>query len=122
MVARMPPTEEDVRMANQLVERNRAEATQYLDQLRSRVSEQAEARVLIGDHVAATLHEMVDQEKTDLILLTAHGYSAQRRWPYGSVVSSFISYGATPLLVLQDVPPDKIEPTWAEVAVGKNGR
>ncbi len=122
MPRRTPPTHEDVELAERIVERNRAEAIQYLDQLRSRLSGEVQARVLVSDHVAATLHELVDQERIDLVLLSAHGYSGQTRWPYGSVVISFITYGTTPLLIVQDLPQDKIEPTWAEVAAGKNGR
>lgn len=121
MPRRTPPTDEDVELANRIVERNRAEAVQYLDQLRSRLAGDIQARVLVSDHVAATLHELVDQEKIDLVLLTAHGYSALTRWPYGSVVSSFITYGTTPLLIVQDLPHDKIKPTVAEVAAGRNG-
>ncbi len=122
MPRRMPPVDEDVELVNRLVERNRAEAIQYLDQLRSRLPGEARARILINDYVAAPLHELVQEEKIDLVLLTAHGYSALTRWPYGSVVSSFITYGTTPLLIVQDLPHDKIEPTWAEVAVAKNER
>ena len=122
MPRRMPPTEEDAALADRVVERNRAEAIQYLDQLCPRLPGKAQARLLISDHVAAPLHELVDAEKIDLVLLTAHGQSGLTRWPYGSVVSSFITYGTTPLLIVQDLPHDKIEPTWAEVAVGKNGR
>jgi len=122
MPRRTPPTDGDVELADRIVERNRAEAIQYLDQLRSRLSGDIQARVLVSDHIAATLHELVDQEKIDLVLLTAHGYSAQTRWPYGSVVSGFITYGTTSLLIVQDLPQDKIEPTWAEVAAERNGR
>jgi nucleotide-binding universal stress UspA family protein len=122
MPRRMPPTDEDVELASRIVERNREEASQYLDQLCSQLSAEAQARILINDHVAAPLHELVQEEKIDLVLLTAHGYSALTRWPYGSVVSSFITYGTTPVLIVQDLPHDKIEPTWAEVAVAKNGR
>ncbi|MDE3089673.1 MAG: universal stress protein, partial [Chloroflexota bacterium] len=121
MPRQTPPTDEDVELADRLVERNRAEAIQYLDQLCSRLPGDIQARVLVGDHVAVMLHELVDQEKTDLVLLTAHGYSALTRWPYGSVVSSFITYGTTPLLIVQDLPQDKIKPTGAEVAAERNG-
>jgi len=121
MPRRTPPTDEDVELANRIVERNRAEAIQYLDQLSSRLAGEVQARVLVGDHVAATLHELVDQEKIDLVLLTAHGYSALTRWPYGSVVSSFITYGTTPLLIVQDLPQDKIGPSWAELAARRSG-
>jgi nucleotide-binding universal stress UspA family protein len=122
MPRRMPPTDEDVALADRVVERNRAEAIQYLDQLCLRLPGKTQARLLISDHVTAPLHGLVEEEKIDLVLLTAHGQSGLTRWPYGSVVSSFITYGTTPLLIVQDLPHDKIEPTWAEVAVGKNGR
>ena len=121
MPRRTRPTDEDVELADRIVERNRAEAIQYLDQIRSRLSWEAQARVLVSDHAAVTLHELVDQEKIDLVLLTAHGYSALTRWPYGSVVNSFIMYGTTPLLIVQDLPHDKIEPTVAEMAARRNG-
>jgi len=122
MPRRTPPTAEDVELADRIVERNRAEAIQYLDQVKSQLSGDIQARVLVSGHVAATLHELIDQEKIDLVLFTAHGYSALTRWPYGSVVSSFITYGTTPLLIVQDLPQDKIEATWAEVAAQRNGK
>ena len=121
MPRRTRPTDEDVELADRIVERNRTEAVEYLDQLRSRLSGDIEARVLVGDHISVTLHELVDQEKIDLVLLAAHGYSALTRWPYGSVVTSFITYGATPLLIVQDLPHDQIERTRAEVAAKRNG-
>jgi nucleotide-binding universal stress UspA family protein len=122
MPRRTPPTDEDVELADRIVARNQTEAIQYLEQLRSRLSGDIQARVLVSDHVAATMHELVDQEKIDLVLLTAHGYSAMTRWPYGGVVMSFIAYGTTPLLIVQDLPQDKIEPTWAEVVAERNGK
>ncbi len=122
MPRRTRPTDEDVDLADRIVERNRAEAVLYLDQLRSRLSGDVQAHVIISDNVAATLHECVDQQSIDLVLLTAHGYSGQTRWPYGSVVSSFVTYGTTALLIVQDLPQDKIEPTWAEIAAERNGR
>ncbi len=122
MPRRTPPTREDLELAERIVERNQEEAVQYLDQLRSRLAVEAQVRVLVSDHIAVTLHELVDQEKIDLVLLSAHGYSGQTRWPFGSVVVSFITYGNTPLLIVQDLPQNKIEPTWAEIAAGKNGR
>lgn len=122
MPRRTPPTDEDVELADRIVERNRAEALHYLDQVKSQLSGDIRVLVLVGDHVVATLHDLVDQEKIDLLLLTAHGYSGQTRWPYGSVVSSFIAYGTTPVLIVQDLPQGKIEPTRAEVAAKGNGR
>lgn len=51
------------------------------------------------------------------VLLCAHGGSLQMRWPYGSVTTSFIEYGSTPLLIVQDLPSNDIRRTRAEVVV-----
>jgi nucleotide-binding universal stress UspA family protein len=119
MPRRMPPSREDVELAAQLVERNQAEATQYLDQLRSRIAGKVQVRVLVSDHLAATLHEVVEQEKTDLVLLSAHGRSSQTRGLYGAVVSNFIAYGTTPLVIMRDSAQSPTSPIPVQVANGE---
>jgi nucleotide-binding universal stress UspA family protein len=113
---RTPPSREDVELADQLVARNQADATQYLDQLRSRIAEEVETRVLVSEHLAATLHALVEQEKTDLTLLSAHGISSQTHGPYGDVVSNLIVYGTTPLVIMQECSQVQTAPTPSEVA------
>jgi nucleotide-binding universal stress UspA family protein len=122
MPRRTPPTPEDIGLADQVVERNRTEAIEYLEQVKSRLPGEVHTRVLVSEHVFSTLHELADQESIDLVFLSAHGYSGQTRWLYGSLAISFIVYGATPLLIVQDVPADSIQPTPAEVAAKKYGR
>jgi nucleotide-binding universal stress UspA family protein len=122
MPRRTPPTREDIELADRLVERNRIEAIQYMEDLRSQLSGEVQARVLVSDHIAATLHELVEQEKIDLVILSAHGHSGLTRWPYGSVVMSFITFGTTPLLIVQDLPPNEIEPSPAEIAAREQGK
>ena len=119
---RTPPSREDVELADRLVERNRTEAVQYLEDLRSQLSGEVQARVLVSNHVAATLHELVEPERIDLVVLSAHGHSGLTQWPHGSVVISFITFGTTPLLIVQDLPPDKIKPSLAEIAAREKGR
>ncbi|HEX7588770.1 MAG TPA: universal stress protein [Anaerolineae bacterium] len=119
---RTPPTHEDIDLADRLVERNRTEAAQYLDELRSRLSGEIEMRLLVEDHVAETLHELVDQEKIDLVLLSSYGCAGHSRWPHGSVVSSFITYGTTPLLIMQDISQDNSALPQAEAAAQEHGR
>jgi len=113
---RTPPSREDVELADQLVARNQAEATQYLDQLQSRLTGKVEARVLVSDHLAATLHELIEQEETDLVLLSAHGVSSQSRGPYGDVASNLIAYGTTPLVIMQEGSQTPTAPTPIEAA------
>ena len=108
MPRRTPLSREDSELAARLVERNSSEAAQYLEMVRSQLSAAAiEIRLLIGDHVAGSLHELVDQEQIDLVLLSAHGYSGQVHWPYGGLVASFIAYSSAPLVIFQDAPVEQ---------------
>ena len=122
MLYRTPPTQQDVKLANRLTERNRRAATKYLEELQSWLSSEevdVQTRLLVSDNAAATLHELVERENIDLVVLTAHGCSGGTKWPYGSIALNFIAYGTTPLLIVQDLSPDELESTPAEVAAGE---
>ena len=108
-----PATDEDRELAARLVERNRQEATTYLASARARLGVPAQTRLLQGRKVASLLHDLVEAEGIDVVVLSAHGYGGESRWPFGDVATSFIDYGRTPLLLVQDMP--KYEP--APVAV-----
>jgi nucleotide-binding universal stress UspA family protein len=110
-----PPTQEDIELANRLLERNRLEATRYLKQLQSRLDVHARTSVLLSEHTAETLHDLVEQANVDMVVLSAHGHSGGTKWPYGSLVVNFIGYGTTPLLIVQDLSPDEVERTRAEM-------
>jgi nucleotide-binding universal stress UspA family protein len=116
MPRRAPPTQQEVELANRVTELNQLEATRYLEQLQSHVSLDIRTRLLVSDNATATLHDLVDQEDVDLVALSAHGHSGGTKWPYGSMVVNFIAYGTTPLLIVQDLSPDEVERTRAEVA------
>jgi nucleotide-binding universal stress UspA family protein len=118
---RAPPSREDQELANALTERNRIEAARYLDELVSRLPHPAEPRLFVDEHVSVTLQQLAQDEKVDLVVLSAHGYTGGTRWPYGSLTSSFIMYGTTPLLIVQDLPRQAIEPTAAELAAREYG-
>ena len=117
MPRRTPPTPEDIELADQVVERNRTEAVEYLEQVKSRLPGEVDTRVLVSEHVFSTLTELADQERIDLVFLSAHGYSGQTRWLYGSLVISFIVYGATPLLIVQDLSAEEMERAKAKMSV-----
>lgn len=103
MPRRTPPSREDTELADRIVERNRSEAEQYLDVVRSQLPPAAvETRLLVSNHVAHSLYELADQEHVDLVLLSAHGYSGDMRWPYGGLVANFVAHGSCPLLIFQD--------------------
>lgn len=113
---RTPPTAKEMELVDQLTERNRQAGAQYLEQLKSQLPSEVETRLLISDNAAVTLHELVKQENIDLMLLSAHGYSGEARWPYGSIALNFIVYGTTPLLIMQDIPEKTAQHMEAERA------
>ena len=115
MPRRTHQSKEDMELTEKVVERNRVIASEYLGELEERVDARVDTRILISDDASITLQEYAEQNGVDLVLLSAHGYSGKPKWPYGGTVVSFIAYGTTPLLVIQDLPSDRIEETRAEV-------
>lgn len=101
----VPPTDEDLELARRLKERNLEAAEAYLNDVRARLSINAETRLETADSVSPRLHDVVHAEGVDLVVLSAHGYIGDARWPYGDVATNFIGYGDTPLLLVQDAQP-----------------
>jgi len=113
---RTSASQEDLLLVNQLTERNRVEALKYLEDLKSRTDLTIQTKLEVSPSISRCLHQIVDENNVDLTILSAHGYSGDTRWPFGSVGLGFIVYGSTPLLILQDLPTNRIEPTQAEIA------
>ena len=118
---RTSASQEDLLLASQLTERNRAEAIKYLEDLKSRIDAHIQTRLEVSSSISRSLHQIADENDVDLTIMSAHGYSGDTRWPYGSVGLGFIVYGSTPLLILQDLPNNRIEPTQAEIAARETG-
>jgi len=117
MARQMPPVREDIELSSRIVERNREEAERYLEQLKSRSYLEGitvQTHLIASDNAAVALHQLVEQEQIDLVALSAHGYSGNHQWPYGSMVNNFILYGKVSLLIVQDLPV-KQEPTSPEL-------
>lgn len=102
MPRRTLPSREDVKLADRLVARNQAEAARYLEQLQAQIAGKVETHIIVSAHLAATLHELIEQEKADLVLLSAHGRSGPTGALYGDLVSNLIAYGTTPLIIVQE--------------------
>lgn len=119
-INRFPLSEEDTDVINKFVERNVQAASRYFKQLATQFSSKElklKTHVSVGENAVAVLHDMVEEANADLMMLAAHGYSGERRWPYGSVTTSFIAYGNTSLMIMQDLPAAEIHQTRAEMAV-----
>lgn len=107
MARQLPPTREDIELANRVVARNREEAERYLEQVKTRSYLEGVAvqtHLITSDNAAAELHRITEQEQADIVTLSAHGYSGNNQWPYGSMVNNFILYSKVPLLIVQDLP------------------
>lgn len=107
MARQMPLAREDVDLSERIVSRNREEAIRYLDQVRLHSPLDGidiQTHLLTSDNAAAALHELVEKERIDMAVLSAHGYSGNDQWPYGGLVNNFILYSKVPLLVVQDLP------------------
>jgi nucleotide-binding universal stress UspA family protein len=111
----MPLSDEDEAIINKLKEINVNEANKYFDNLKTQFNEgQVETIIESSRHPSVTLHNIIDRENIDLVLLSAHGYSGENRWPYGKIALNFIAYGTTPLIIIQDLSKHEVEKTLAE--------
>jgi nucleotide-binding universal stress UspA family protein len=113
---RQTPIGEDVQsILEQLKEINFKEANTYLEQISNQFDpSHVETIIEYSDKPSISIHNIIDREQVDLVMLSAHGYSGGSRWPYGKIALSFIVYGTTPLIILQDLSPDEIEKSLAE--------
>lgn len=117
---RFPLSEEDFASINSFTERSQNEASRYLEQLATQLSLKglsADANIAVSENALGAVHDMVEESNADLVMIAAHGYSGDRRWPYGSVAASLIAYGRTPLMIMQDLSESEIPQTHAERAV-----
>ena len=123
MPRRTPLTVEDDKLSKSLTERNKQEAAKYLAQIENRLRAKTvdvQTRLLLREDISSTLHELADQEEVDLVVMSAHGYSGARKWPYGNIVQKFIAYGSTPLLIYQDFKPNELGLTQAETVLDEH--
>lgn len=122
LVSRLPASDADTEMIERVTERNQKAATHYLEQVQAQLAStgiEVNTRLEVSTNTLSTLHIMVEEEKADLVMLVAHGRSADGRWPYGSVTTSFIAYGSTSLFIMQDLEENDIQQTMAEQAMLK---
>jgi hypothetical protein len=108
-------TPEEVEIIERLDRRNRETAKRYLTETAVQIKLETVTELLSGANTVDVLLEFAANNEIDLIVMSAHGRASDTMRPYGSVASSFIDYGSTSLLVIQDLPQDQIKPTQAEI-------
>lgn len=110
-----PLSNEDQAVIEKMNEINLSESENYLRQVKRNLKTQhVETIIESSIKPTLTLHNIIDREQIDLVLLSAHGFSGDNRWPYGKIALNFIAFGTTPLIIIQDLSRDDILKTLAE--------
>ncbi|HEX7568366.1 MAG TPA: universal stress protein [Anaerolineaceae bacterium] len=110
-------------LSEQLMNVSRQTVSNYLNEMKERLPVECETCVIENISVNSAIQELATQDQDiDLVVLSAHGYTGQSTWPYGSVARNYMEHGTKPVLVIQDVPRSQVQPTKAEIAAEKSGR
>jgi nucleotide-binding universal stress UspA family protein len=108
------------KLSEQLMEISRLSVNNYLKDMKNRLSVDSENIVVENASVPFGIQELADQDEViDLVVLCAHGYTGRSTWPYGSVTRNYLEHGTKTVLVIQDLPRSKVQPTAAELAYQK---
>jgi nucleotide-binding universal stress UspA family protein len=98
-------------LAQHIYQRNRQEAHKYLHQMCERLSpDRAEVHLLVSDNVPTCLQGMIQRQRADLVIMSAHGQLGAPWRPFGPVAGSLIDSCSAPLLLVQDLSPARAPP------------
>jgi nucleotide-binding universal stress UspA family protein len=98
---------EGLELAQKLATRLEAAARRYLGRLQQQLARQgATAQIVVCRHVNEhqCLLELVERQRVELIVLSAHGSACDSARSFGSVTSQLLASSPVPVLVLQDLP------------------
>jgi nucleotide-binding universal stress UspA family protein len=97
------PMENEAReLRERLVRRNRRVADEYLERIRAHADGNVEVRATseIAD-VRTGLAAIIDDERPDLVVLSAYGRGRRMDVPFGSVAAHLIGRASVPLLIVR---------------------
>jgi nucleotide-binding universal stress UspA family protein len=100
-----PFSPEDLDLEERLVRRNEAVGRAYLERLRTRLAESGvDVRTVItrNTDARAELVRIVERERVQLVVLSAHGRSGRVDEPCGSVAAHLLAHCMTPVLVVRE--------------------
>jgi len=101
-----PLDAEGADLERRVIEHNRRVASDYLDRLRARASQEgSRVRVLVivdGRPARMRLERLIREEGVDLVVMSAHGHTGRTDSPCGSVAEYALTHLTTPLLVVRD--------------------
>jgi nucleotide-binding universal stress UspA family protein len=106
-----PYPEEISKLTDQLLQVSRDAVQAYLRVMKLRLPVESEINVVESSNVSSAIEELANQVNADLVLMSAHGYSGQFTYPYGSVTRRYMEQGSKPVLVIQDLPRSQVQST-----------
>ena len=106
----MPLTPHEQGLVQQLSALNRSAMERYLEDTAAHYAADGffHTRLLDSHHVVEALHDLIAHEGIGLVVMSAHGHSGLRRWPYGSAALNLLTYAEVPVLIVQDLSPHEI--------------
>jgi len=100
-----PPSEQDLDIEQQVIDRNQSVARTYLQRIRSDLYDTGlNVRVIVrdGGDVRERLEELVSEQRIDLVVLSSHGRTGPRETACGSVAAYLLTHVPVPLLILRE--------------------
>ncbi|MDY0375569.1 MAG: universal stress protein [Desulfobacterium sp.] len=111
------PHGEDVqKLIDQFMLLSQNSVHKYLARIKLQFDVPSETRTIEHRSVSEALQRLVKEENIDLIIMSAHGYTGQYHYPYGSVAREMLEFGARPILIIQDIPRCHVQLTDSEIA------
>jgi nucleotide-binding universal stress UspA family protein len=93
----------DHTLRQQMSERNKRVAREYIDRIRNQLagSGLAARGLLVADEdVRSALARLIEDERIDLLIMSAHGHSSRPDVACGSIAGYMITHARTPLLIV----------------------
>lgn len=105
-------TKEDREMARRLEGRHEELAHRYLDEIRGLLERRGafvKTVVRRGTDFRRTLYDLVEGDRPDLLVLSAHGRTGSGDVPFGKVAVDCVHRPPAPLLIIQDLSPGEVD-------------
>lgn len=101
-----PTWSEAPKLARRLAALNRERAERYLEALQNELGGpelRVRSRLVQDPHIVPALEKVALEEDASLLVVCAHGRSADNGFPHGTVASRLLERATRPLIVFQDV-------------------
>ena len=101
-------------LSEKLVALNHKALRYYMDEMSQRLTVDNEIHILENASISRAILNLAKDEKADLLILCAHGFTGDIDRPFGMVTRGCIDYGTQPVLVIQDIPRSQDKPSEVE--------